>query len=306
MKVWLLLLLGSCFLLTGCSVTIDPATEQEEERAYYPETFNEWQALYEEQQEQQEARQQQAHSTNKAVPIIEEQPGEVLHYLALGDSLTQGVGDEQEQAGWTGRLASKMQAWLAISYVELDNRGKNGRRSDQLLKLLKKGHYDSEIQQADLLSISIGGNDVMKVIKKDLFSLNSTAPFEQELLDYRDRYEQIIAYIRALNPQAPLIILGFYNPFTLVTDEQTDFHTLMGHWNNVMETIAMTDVNACYIPVDDLFLTNEDLVYHTDFFHPNAQGYENMTERVITTLEACNIEEMSEGSIGFERMTIRE
>lgn len=312
MKRWLVFLLCA-FLLTGCSVTIDPAEEQQDDE-YVPETFNAWQLMQQQLAEQKEEaaqqeleeKQQQAHNPEKPIPLIEHQEGEVLHYLALGDSLTQGVGDEEDHYGWTGRLSDALIPWPMISTVELDNRGKNGRRSDQLLKLLEKGHYDKELAQADLLSISIGGNDVMKVVKKDLFGLSSTVPFKEELLAYRERYIDILAYIREHNPTAPLIILGFYNPFTLITDEQTDFHALMEDWNNVMETMALTDVNACYIPIDDLFLTNDDLVYHTDFFHPNAEGYNNMTTRVIETLQGCDIEQMSDGSIGFERMTLRE
>lgn len=301
MKMWLRIMLCSCFILTGCSISIDPAKE---EVSTYPETFNEWQQLQLKEKEQKV--QQHAHTPEEAVPLIEPQQGQELFYLAMGDSLTRGIGDEEKLYGWTGRLAEKMGAWPAVASVELDNRGKNGRRSDQLLKLLQKGHYDEQLEKADLLSISIGGNDVMKIIKKDLFSLNTTTPFEKELEAYKERYEDIIAYIRARNATAPLIILGFYNPFTLITDEHNDFNEVMDRFNSVMEAQALQDVNACFIPVEDLFLTNDDLVYHTDFFHPNAQGYDNMTNRAIVTLELCNIQEMSDGQIGFERMSISE
>ena len=60
-------------------------------------------------------------------------------YLALGDSLTKGVGDETNNYGYTGLLAQELNKWPAISEVELDNRGKNGRRSDQLLALMEDG-----------------------------------------------------------------------------------------------------------------------------------------------------------------------
>lgn len=295
MRKWLSSVICSCFVLTGCSVTIDPATE-DPNLMYYPETFNEWQQL-QLQQEWEKAQKEQ-----EAEMVDEPKEGEELLYLALGDSLTRGIGDKEKRYGWTGRLADEMEKWPSIAHVELDNRGKNGRRSDQLLKLLKKGHYDEQLVEADLLSISIGGNDVMKVIKNDLFRLSTTIPLEEELDVYRERYRDIIAYIRALNPDAPLIILGFYNPFTLITDEENDFNGIMDRFNAVMEAQAIEDVNACFVPVDDLFLTNDDLVYHTDYFHPNAQGYDNMTNRAIVSLQQCNIEAMSNGQIGFEEV----
>ena len=61
--------------------------------------------------------------------------------------MTAGVGDEYSKDGFVGRLADSLVAWPSISDVEVDNRGKRGRRSDQLLKLVEKGHYDKELQK---------------------------------------------------------------------------------------------------------------------------------------------------------------
>lgn len=78
---------------------------------------------------------------------IDDKSAKQLQYLALGDSLTAGVGDEYSKDGFVGRLADSLVAWPSISDVEVDNRGKRGRRSDQLLKLVEKGHYDKELQK---------------------------------------------------------------------------------------------------------------------------------------------------------------
>ncbi len=132
---------------------------------------------------------------------IDDENAKQLHYLALGDSLTDGVGDEYSQDGYVGRLADSLLTWPSISEVEVDNRGKRGRRSDQLLKLVKKGHYDEELQQAQLISLTMGGNDVMKVVKQDLFNLKRDA-FDAELQAYEKRYSKIIDGIRAKKPNS--------------------------------------------------------------------------------------------------------
>lgn len=111
---------------------------------------------------------------------------------------------------------------------------------------------------------------------------------------------EIIKEIRARNSEAPIIMLGFYNPFAIITDETAAFDGVLTSWNSTIEKVANADVNACFVPVDDLFTSNEDLVYHTDFFHPNAKGYERMTKRVIEQLKSCNIEQMSDGLIVVE------
>ncbi|UZM97589.1 hypothetical protein OL548_20985 [Lysinibacillus sp. MHQ-1] len=52
------------------------------------------------------------------------------------------------------------------------------------------------MQQAQLISLTMGGNDVMKVVKQDLFNLKRDA-FDKELRTYKQRYSKIVEGIRA-------------------------------------------------------------------------------------------------------------
>lgn len=282
-------------LLSGCSmVTIDePLEHQQPEKM---EQIVEQQAPEAQQERFIEVLEQVFHF-NWSERKYED--AEMLYYLALGDSLTRGVGDELGQYGYTGRLAETLELWPAIREVELDNRGKNGRRSEKVLELLQRGHYDTELAQADFITMTVGGNDVMKVVRTDLFSLKKMM-FDEALIPFTESYTQILKEIRLRNAEVPIILVGFYNPFSIITDEFTPFETIIDEWNTEMETVARTDVNACFVPISDLFVSNDDLVYHTDFFHPNATGYERMTTRIIETMVQCDIETMSAGFIGFE------
>ncbi|WP_052129988.1 GDSL-type esterase/lipase family protein [Ureibacillus sinduriensis] len=216
------------------------------------------------------------------------------YYLALGDSLTKGVGDEELKSGYTKRLVEKLEQWPEEKEVVLDNRGKRGRRSDQLLGLLKRGHYDDEIKNAELITITIGGNDIMKVVKKDLFELKRQY-FEEELADFEDRYDQILKEIRLKNPHVPIVVIGLYNPFSVITDEITEFESIITEWNESIETTSKQYDNACFVDIQDLFDENANLVYHTDFFHPNGYGYTIMTERIMSMIKSCQVDKMSQG-----------
>ncbi len=308
MGIWRIIL--SCLIvlvLSGCAISIDEPNAPADKESEQAETEQDMR------QDEQQAEEEAKPSSNVLTQIFEHffEPSEEnlrqidddnakqLHYLALGDSLTDGVGDEYGQDGYVGRLADSMLAWTSISEVDVDNRGKRGRRSDQLLKLIKKGHYDEELQQAQFISLTMGGNDVMKVVKQDLFNLKRDA-FDKELLTYEDRYGKIIDNIRAKNPTVPLLLIGFYNPFSIVTNEANEFDTIITEWNNVIKKIASKDSNACYVSVEDLFDSNQELVYHTDFFHPNAKGYDKMTERILAAMEQCKMEQKINKEIGFE------
>ena len=117
-----------------------------------------------------------------------------LLFLGLGDSLTVGIGDELQKDGYLGRMRDVFLASDSVEDVDLINTAKRGRRSDQLMTLLSSGDLDKEIQEASHIFLSIGGNDIMRVIKRDLFSLNLEA-FEEEQVFFETRYYHILHYI---------------------------------------------------------------------------------------------------------------
>ena len=218
--------------------------------------------------------------------------------VGLGDSLTQGVGDERKMGGYLGRLATEMETFQGVSEIDLWNEAKRGRRSDQLLKQLKSGEIDESVQKADVIVMTIGGNDIMRIVKQDLFKLRVDA-FQNELLVFAKRYGEILSEIRKLNPDSPVILLGLYNPFSLVTDQANEFDQILADWNNTINNLAYSDINACFVPVDDLFNSNSTMVYHTDFFHPNSKGYEQMTNRVLKSLKSCGLNQLTKGEMDF-------
>lgn len=241
----------------------------------------------------------QRQSSNLGKLLIEKtfiQENKVL--IGLGDSLTQGVGDERKQGGYIGRFANTVSDFKGVKDVEIENLAKRGRRSDQLLAQIESGDVSDDLQKADMIMMTIGGNDVMAIVKKDLFELKIET-FEKELIDFSNRYSKILKEIRTLNPDAPLILMGLYNPFSIVTDEENEFDTILLNWNKSLEVMAEEDTNACFIPVDDLFNSNANLVYHTDFFHPNSKGYEEMSERMLESIQTCGLKELTNGEMDF-------
>ena len=218
--------------------------------------------------------------------------------VGIGDSLTQGVGDERKMGGYLGRLATEMESFHGVSEIDLWNEAKRGRRSDQLLKQIQSGEINESLRKADVIVMTIGGNDIMRIVKQDLFKLRVDA-FQNELLVFAKRYGEILIEIRKLNPDAPLIILGLYNPFSIVTDQANEFDQILANWNNTINNVAYSDFNACFVPVNDLFNSNSTMVYHTDFFHPNSKGYEQMTDRVLESLKSCGLNQLTKGEMDF-------
>ncbi len=219
-----------------------------------------------------------------------------VHVIGLGDSLTQGVGDERKKGGYFGRVTDRMNEWRGVKVVDPVNLAKRGRRSDQLIDQLGESDVQSAIKKADMIYLTIGGNDIMKVFKSHLFNLK-TGPFYAELGKFENRLDEVFSIIRALNNDAIIVVAGLYNPTTLVTDETNEFVAIIDDWNEVIEVRATLDNKSCFVPVVDLFDSNENMVYHTDFFHPNAKGYETMAARYLEQLKKCGLLELSDGEM---------
>lgn len=213
---------------------------------------------------------------------------QALIITALGDSLSQGVGDEENKGGYVGRLAAEIRDWPGVRGAAVENTAKRGRRSDQLLAMFQQGELTGPVTEADYIVMSIGGNDIMRIVKRDLFNLSVEA-FHEELRFYEKRYQNIHSAIRSMNPLAPLIVIGVYNPFSLITDEVEEFEEIIASYNDAMEAAVANDPLACFVPVEDLFEGNDNLVYHTDFFHPNSNGYDLMAERILERMGECGM-----------------
>lgn len=221
-----------------------------------------------------------------------------IHVIGLGDSLTQGVGDELKKDGYFGRVTGKMTNWKGVKEIDAANLAKRGRRSDQLINQLGDAAIQSSVKNADVILLTIGGNDIMKVVKANLFNLKKE-DFYVELGKFEERLDEVFTIIRDLNGDAVIVLAGLYNPMSIVTEETTEFEDIIDDWNRAIEVRASMDGKACFIPVSDLFDSNANMVYHTDFFHPNAKGYDAMADRFLETLEACDVSKLSDGELAM-------
>lgn len=219
-----------------------------------------------------------------------------INVVGLGDSLTEGIGDELKLGGYFGRVTTAMNDWSGVEEVHAQNLAKKGRRSDQLLKQLEDPDVQEELKKANVILLTIGGNDIMKIVKRDLFKLK-VSPFYKELTAFEKRLDEVFGVLRGLNGDAIIIIGGLYNPFSIVAAEPMELEEIITAWNEVIEVRTVLDGKACFVPVNDLFYSNENMVYHTDFFHPNAKGYVQMADRYIESIDNCNLYKLSDGNL---------
>ena len=218
-----------------------------------------------------------------------------FHYVAIGDSLTEGVGDTTNQGGFVPLLAQSLTDTYDYQVTD-SNYGVSGNTSKQILqRMQEKTDIQKSLVKADMMTLTVGGNDVMAVIRKNLTSL-SVSTFTKPAKSYQKRLRQIIELARAENEDLPIYILGIYNPFYLNFPDMTEMQEIVDNWNNATESVTEEYANVYFVPInDDLYkgINGEegivstsgdqttvinDVLFSGDHFHPNNIGYQILSD----------------------------
>jgi lysophospholipase L1-like esterase len=204
-----------------------------------------------------------------------------FHVVAIGDSLTQGVGDSSGHGGYIGDLDEAINQQRAI--VTFDNFGKSGRRTDQLIEALEDPEVISSIKQTDIVLMTIGANDIMKVVQQNFANLTYSL-FVEEQVHFEERLNNIFIKIKEINPNTHIYLLGLYNPFEMYFQDIEELDLIVDAWNQTGEQITAQHKQSTFIPIKDLFDETAVNLFAEDHFHPNEIGYERMAERVLEYL----------------------
>jgi lysophospholipase L1-like esterase len=206
-----------------------------------------------------------------------------LKIVSIGDSLTQGVGDSTKSGGYVPYLEDHLESMEGINNAQFHNYGVRGNRTDQLLKRLKDDKVKKSIKESDIVMITIGGNDVMKIFRENLSHL-SLEDFQEERGLYQERLSEIMKTIKSYNPDAGIVLVGLYNPFNTWFSEIDEVNQIISNWNSASEQVLSSFDKTLFIKIDDLFIDSGDTLLYEDYFHPNDEGYKLIADRMFETL----------------------
>lgn len=211
-----------------------------------------------------------------------------IRVVSIGDSLTEGIGDETNSGGYVGILNHTFEDHNLNLTIE--NYGKRGNRTDQLLKRLENKKMAASIKHADSVLITIGANDIMNVVKNNFTNLE-LEPFQQEKVEYMERITAIFNKINELNPNTQIYLIGFYNPFEHYFGDIEQLDIIVDSWNEAGKSVTEEYDNINYVPIDDLFIHSNNLeIFANDHFHPNTNGYKLIAQRVLENLKEISVE----------------
>ncbi|WP_408011178.1 GDSL-type esterase/lipase family protein [Pseudalkalibacillus sp. A8] len=189
-------------------------------------------------------------------------------YIALGDSLTKGVGASAHERSFTASFFHGIKQTKDCRYINL---GKSGRSSGELLQLLTDSKICDLLKRATHVTITIGGNDMIRAYQNN-FNLSGII---RTIRTLKQNLEYILQSITDLNPDTHIFLMGLYNPGTSDHKLYKVATQLIRRINRIYEGTATQFGVNIIIPMDS-FLNKPYLL--ADEVHPNDQGYKIITD----------------------------
>lgn len=177
----------------------------------------------------------------------------IVRIVALGDSLTQGVGDQQNDGGYTGRLKTMIHRKDHVKVV-MHNYGKSGDRSDQIEKrLLDSKAMQDQVSKAQAIVMTVGGNDLLQTLEKNV-TINQQSRLDAQLdtaeATYQTKLHRLLTTVRGYNDRAPIYLYSIYNPIYVYFANIDQITNAVDDWNATTKTTAAKTDNLYMIDIN--------------------------------------------------------
>ena len=183
-------------------------------------------------------------------PIMSFANSNFTTYVALGDSIAYGYGLADRD---NDSYASKVRQKYNISQSNFQNLAVSGMTCAEYYEKIQEEEYTSAIENADLLTVSIGSNELLGLVTKavsDVTGVPIDSPnfvqeaqnvflsasmlekikmlteiyntftseemklqIEASINTYKDNWSKSIEYIKGINPDITIVATEFYNPY---------------------------------------------------------------------------------------------
>lgn len=223
-----------------------------------------------------------------------------VNYVAIGDSLTYGIGDATKNGGYVPLVKSQLANEDDTDVTSL-NFGVSGDTSTQVYqRIVKQPKIQRGLAQANLITMTIGANDLMHIINKNVLNMD-LKKVENARTTYQANLERLLKKIRSYNKTAPIFVASIYNPFYVYFPQITDMKTAMDDWNATAQKVLKEFDQTYYVDIDQVMTQPKGSVlannkakkdalnpylFTEDHFHPNNRGYQAISQQFIKQIQA--------------------
>ncbi|RUL51735.1 S-layer homology domain-containing protein [Lysinibacillus antri] len=234
---------------------------------------------------------------------------ERLNYLALGDSLAAGMNDQ-------GAIAKGYADYFAIGLQEAGELNYNkgfavpGYKTTNILEDLKsnvqKRIYNLEgeqevtvdlntaVKEADVITISVGANDVLAYIKKD----PQTGQFKFDLQEVAagiksvgQNYHAILSALKQINPEVEIFVMGYYNPYPTLEAYTQQFTLLVNELDKAVGQVTEANGGHFVKVVEEIAADYKTHVPNPANIHLSDAGYQVVGNKFLESFATLADEE---------------
>lgn len=224
--------------------------------------------------------------------------------VAIGDSIAFGAMLEDKNDSYPSLMAEK----LGLEEVNISV---NGYDSEDVLKLLETEEAIAAVKDTDLISLSVGGNNILKLMIKNAMGLTDFSSLiklispefvtnlNSGIAKFETEFPQIIDSIKEINPDATIIVQTVYNPYKFVsTGTLLDFssisdslivklnNVIISYFNENPDAFILSDVYTAFEEKAEATYLNADFSTMNIDPHPSKEGHILIAETNLAALEA--------------------
>lgn len=200
------------------------------------------------------------------------------HYVVLGDSIAYGSGLVNANDACYGKMVADT---CNFSYA---NHAVPGATTREFIGELGKKNVRADIARADIISISIGGNDFLNELSSlmtDAIVKKNYKEFDLIEFGVYANIDNAIDIIRKLNGDAVILLQTLYNPQFGYLKEPYQRGT--DCVNNAVKRCAKENKRVAVVDVAAA-LNGDERNFADDTLHPSARGNELIAKAVLAKL----------------------
>jgi len=236
-------------------------------------------------------------------------------YLALGDSLSAGIGaSDAASRGWVGLVSAALPEWDLVNLGAPDDDSREllfGGPLDEGLRNIESRAADAEPgNEVAAITLEIGGNDLLDIyfnlvlpghcpsVTEALQRETCVTALESALAVYRSNLSETVTRLIEAAPETPIFLMTFYNPFsgddTVIDEivalaiegqEGTQFPKGL---NDIIREVG-AEAGVILVEWYEPFLGKKSEYVSFDLIHPNDTGHAVMAEVVIEAMALAGL-----------------
>lgn len=219
-----------------------------------------------------------------------------INYVAIGDSLAAGQTPTREiDSGYTDLISQELMRNQSVAFYS-KNLAFPGFTTTDVLASIKTDESAKMLATANLITISAGANDLLRLVQND--PTQGSLSFQQRQVDFalneaRKNMESILTELSEQSPNAAVYVMGYYFAYPHVRETQKNgTGKQLDRLNEILKQTA-EKAGAVFVSVDESFGEDaESKIPNPADVHPNLIGYQTMANAFFNEYqEAWSVED---------------